>query len=68
MGRGQEDFENISKTIKIEFEKLEISRIKDFKKNVVKYMESLLDTQQKVIACWENFLPETKAISCPSSS
>jgi len=63
VNRGQEDFENISKTIKIEFEKLEISRIKDFKKNIVQYMESLLDTQQKIILAWENFLPETKAIA-----
>ena len=63
MKRGQEDFENISKTIKIEFEKLEISRIKDFKKNIVKYMESLLDTQQKVIACWQSFEPDARGIS-----
>lgn len=63
MSRGQEDFENISKTIKIEFEKLEISRIKDFKKNIVKYMESLLDTQQKIIQCWQLFEPEARSIS-----
>lgn len=58
MNRGQEDFEKISKTIKIEFEKLELSRIKDFKKNIVKYMECLLETQQKIILAWDAFYPE----------
>lgn len=62
MNRGQEEFENISKTIKQEVERFELSRIRDFKSNIIKYMEALLDTQQKLIKYWEAFLPEAKAI------
>lgn len=61
--RGQEEFENISKMIRKEVERFEFNRIKDFKQNIVKYMESLLETQQQVIKHWEAFLPEAKAIA-----
>lgn len=60
--RGQEEFENISKNIKIEMERFELNRIAEFKNNIVKYMESLLETQQQIIAAWEKFLPEVKSI------
>lgn len=63
VNRGQEEFEIISKTIKSELEKFELTRISDFKANIVKYMESLLETQQQLIKHWESFLPEAKAIS-----
>ena len=63
VNRGQEEFENISKTIKIELEKFEVTRVQDFKNNIIKYMESLLETQQQLIKHWEGFLPEAKAIS-----
>jgi len=41
----------------------EINRVKDFKLSIIKYMESLLNTQQQLIKYWERFLPEAKAIS-----
>jgi len=63
VNRGQEEFENISKTIKLELEKFEITRVQDFKNNIIRYMESLLETQQQLIKHWESFLPEAKAIS-----
>lgn len=63
MSRGQEEFENISKTVKVEMEQFEINRINDFKVNIIKYMESLLETQQQLIKYWEGFLPEAKAIA-----
>lgn len=49
--------------IKQEVERFELARIKDFKANIIKYMESLLDTQQQLINYWEAFLPEAKAIA-----
>ena len=61
--RGQEEFEAISKTIKQELEKFELTRVSDFKASIIKYMESLLETQQQLIKHWEGFLPEAKAIS-----
>lgn len=63
VNRGQEEFENISKTIKSEVEKFEIQRITDFKASLIKYMESLLETQEQLIKHWEAFLPDAKAIS-----
>ncbi|XP_054721066.1 sorting nexin-2-like isoform X2 [Uloborus diversus] len=61
--RGQEEFENISKMIRKEVERFEKSRVHDFKVSIVKYMESLLETQQQLIKHWESFLPEAKAIA-----
>ncbi|GBM22212.1 Sorting nexin-2 [Araneus ventricosus] len=61
--RGQEEFENISKMIRKEVERFEKSRVHDFKVSVIKYMESLLETQQQLIKHWEAFLPEAKAIA-----
>jgi sorting nexin-1/2 len=63
VSRGQEEFETISKTIRQELEKFEENRIQDFKINIIKYMESLLETQQQLIKYWEAFLPEAKAIA-----
>lgn len=63
VNRGQEEFELISKTIKLELDKFELNRVNDFKASIVKYMESLLQTQLQLIKHWESFLPEAKAIS-----
>ncbi|XP_054159391.1 sorting nexin-2-like [Oppia nitens] len=63
VSRGQEEFESISKTIRLEVERFEVSRIRDFKDSIIKYMESLLDSQQQLIKYWEAFLPEAKAIA-----
>jgi len=46
--RAQEEFESMSKVIKKELETFETARVKDFKKTIVKYLESLLSHQQEV--------------------
>ncbi|AWP07730.1 Sorting nexin-2 [Scophthalmus maximus] len=56
--QGERDFEQISKTIRKEKE-----RVKDFKTIIIKYLESLVQTQQQLIKYWDAFLPEAKAIS-----
>ncbi|GAB6032425.1 hypothetical protein CHUAL_011063 [Chamberlinius hualienensis] len=61
--RGQEEFENISKMIRKEMEAFEYNRVQDFKRTIIRYMESLMNTQQQLIKCWEAFLPEAKAIA-----
>lgn len=63
MEKAKEDFETISSNIKTEFERFEINRIRDFKRNFVAYMESLLETQESLVECWEAFLPESKSIA-----
>lgn len=60
--KGQEDFDEISKTIQKEFARFEASRVSDFKDLIIKYLESLMECQQKMVKYWEAYLPEAKAI------
>ncbi|NP_001171861.1 sorting nexin 2 [Saccoglossus kowalevskii] len=60
---GQEDFERVSKTIRKEIEAFETQRVQDFRSVIVKYLETLMDSQQQLIKYWEGFLPEAKAIA-----
>ncbi|KTF76544.1 hypothetical protein cypCar_00032303 [Cyprinus carpio] len=41
----------------------EKEKARDFKRQIVKYLESLLNSQQQLIKYWEAFLPEAKAIA-----
>lgn len=59
--RGQEDFEKISKNIKKDVEKFELDRVKEFQANMMKYLETLLDSQKKLMESWESFLPESQS-------
>ncbi|XP_034847331.1 sorting nexin-2-like [Mirounga leonina] len=61
--QGGRDFEQISKTIRKEVGRFEKERVKDFKTVIIKYLESLVQTQQQLIKYWEAFLPEAKAIA-----
>uniref|UniRef100_A0A4W3IMZ3 Sorting nexin-2 n=1 Tax=Callorhinchus milii TaxID=7868 RepID=A0A4W3IMZ3_CALMI len=46
--QGERDFEQISKTIRKEIGRFEKERVKDFKTVIIKYLESLVQTQQQV--------------------
>lgn len=46
--RSQAEFDSISGVIKKELELFEMTRVKDFKKVILKYLESLLSHQQDV--------------------
>uniref|UniRef100_A0A8C4XJ56 Sorting nexin-2 n=1 Tax=Falco tinnunculus TaxID=100819 RepID=A0A8C4XJ56_FALTI len=61
--QGEKDFEHISKTIREEVQRFERERVKDFKTVIIKYLESLVQTQQQLIKYWEAFLPEAKSIA-----
>ncbi|VDI17930.1 sorting nexin-2-like isoform X1 [Mytilus galloprovincialis] len=61
--KGKEDFEKISQTIRKEMGRFDRHRVEDFKTTVVRYLEQLMENQQKLIKCWEAFLPEAKAIA-----
>ncbi|GLV43424.1 Sorting nexin 1 [Carabus blaptoides fortunei] len=60
--RGQENFEKISKMIKLEMERFEECRIQDFKETFVKYLENHMEHQAQLVKIWETFLPEAKSI------
>uniref|UniRef100_A0A8C9U5I9 Sorting nexin 1a n=1 Tax=Scleropages formosus TaxID=113540 RepID=A0A8C9U5I9_SCLFO len=57
------DFERISATVRKEVLRFEKEKTRDFKKQIIKYLESLQHSQQQLIKYWEAFLPEAKAIA-----
>ncbi|CAM9418477.1 unnamed protein product [Lampetra fluviatilis] len=61
--QGESEFEIVSKTIRKEVMRFEKERVRDFKNGIVRYIESLINTQQQLIKYWEAFLPEAKAIA-----
>ncbi|KAH9399591.1 sorting nexin-2 [Tyrophagus putrescentiae] len=61
--KAREDCQTVSGNIKTEFERFEGNRIRDFKRNFLAYMESLLMTQEALVQSWEGFLPEAKSIA-----
>lgn len=60
--RGQDNFDKISKMIKLEVERFEECRIEDFKNTLIKYLENHMEHQAQLVKIWESFLPEAKAI------
>ncbi|XKL61130.1 hypothetical protein PGB90_008187 [Kerria lacca] len=63
VSRCEEEFQKVSKVIKLEFEQFENNRIKEFKTLVTNYLEVLAQHQTQVMKCWQIFLPEAKAIN-----
>ncbi|NP_001084834.1 sorting nexin 1 L homeolog [Xenopus laevis] len=59
----ERDFERISVTVRKEVMRFEKEKSKDFKSHIVKYLETLLNSQHKLVKYWEAFLPEAKVIS-----
>lgn len=59
----ERDFERISTVVRKEVTRFEKEKSKDFKNHVMKYLETLLHSQQQLAKYWEAFLPEAKAIS-----
>ncbi|KAL7833865.1 hypothetical protein AOLI_G00288250 [Acnodon oligacanthus] len=62
VGQCERDFERISSTLRKEVHRFEKEKCRDFKHHIVKYLESLLRSQHRLVKCWEAFLPEAKAI------
>lgn len=59
--RGQDDFDKISNNIKKDVEKFELDRVKEFQANIMKYLDTMLESQRKLIECWEGFIPSSQA-------
>ncbi|CAK9439849.1 uncharacterized protein LODBEIA_P39490 [Lodderomyces beijingensis] len=51
----QKQFDDISQTIKNEFDEFEMSRIDDFRNNVEIYIESSIESQKEAIEIYETF-------------
>ncbi|XP_028287219.1 sorting nexin-1a [Parambassis ranga] len=59
----ERDFERVSATVRKEVVRFEKEKTKNFKRQIIKYLESQLQSQQQLIKYWEAFLPEAKAIA-----
>uniref|UniRef100_UPI0037E8BA17 sorting nexin-1a n=1 Tax=Semicossyphus pulcher TaxID=241346 RepID=UPI0037E8BA17 len=59
----ERDFERVSATVRKEVVRFEKEKAKNFKRQIIKYLETLLQSQQQLIKYWEAFLPEAKAIA-----
>uniref|UniRef100_A0A8C5EUY1 Sorting nexin-2 n=1 Tax=Gouania willdenowi TaxID=441366 RepID=A0A8C5EUY1_GOUWI len=58
----ERDFEQISRTIRKEVGRFEKERVKDFKTSIIKYLESLVLTQQQVIKSYFTFRYVTASV------
>ncbi|XP_017292501.1 sorting nexin-1a [Kryptolebias marmoratus] len=59
----ERDFQRVSATVRKEVTRFEKERTKNFRRQIIKYLESLLQSQQQLMKYWEAFLPEAKAIA-----
>lgn len=62
VAKSKEEFENISKAIKVEMKKFDVNRVKEFKTELTKYLNTFLKNQEAVLSIWEGFLPQVKEI------
>ncbi|XP_042275686.1 sorting nexin-1-like isoform X1 [Thunnus maccoyii] len=59
----ERDFDRVGMTVRKEVLRFEKEKAKDFKSQIIKYLDSMLQSQQRLIKFWEAFLPEAKAIA-----
>ncbi|XP_038157204.1 sorting nexin-1a [Cyprinodon tularosa] len=59
----EQEFERVSATVRKEVVRFEKEKTKNFKRQIITYLESLLQSQHQLIKYWEAFLPEAKAIA-----
>ncbi|XP_030043868.1 sorting nexin-1 [Microcaecilia unicolor] len=59
----ERDFERVSATVRKEVVRFEKEKTKDFRNHIIKYLETLLNSQHQLVKYWDAFLPEAKAIS-----
>ncbi|XP_037547764.1 sorting nexin-1 [Nematolebias whitei] len=59
----ERDFDRIGMTVRKEILRFEKEKAKDFKSQIIRYLDAMLQSQQRLIKFWEAFLPEAKAIA-----
>ncbi|XP_037622158.1 sorting nexin-1a [Sebastes umbrosus] len=59
----ERDFERVSATVRKEVVRFDKEKAKNCKRDIINYLECLLQSQQQLIKYWEAFLPEAKAIA-----
>lgn len=61
--RHERDFDRIGTTVRKEVLRFEKEKAKDFRTQLVKYLDAMLQSKQRLVKFWEAFLPEAKAIA-----
>jgi len=61
----QENFDRISRLIRKEVEAFDFKKADDFKKTIIKYLETMLSAQEQISEQWERYLPEIKVVNVP---
>nr|XP_040019487.1 sorting nexin-1a isoform X1 [Gasterosteus aculeatus aculeatus]XP_040019488.1 sorting nexin-1a isoform X1 [Gasterosteus aculeatus aculeatus] len=59
----ERDFDKVSATVRKEVNRFDKEKAKNFKREIINYLECHLQSQQQLIKYWEAFLPEAKAIA-----
>lgn len=59
----EKDFDRIGMTVRKEVLRFEKEKAKDFKSQIMKYLDAMLQSQQRIVKFWEAFLPEAEAIA-----
>ncbi|XP_054475418.1 sorting nexin-1a [Anoplopoma fimbria] len=59
----ERDFDKVSATVRKEVVRFDKEKARNFKREIINYLECLLQSQQQLIKYWEAFLPEAKAIA-----
>ncbi|XP_068458447.1 sorting nexin-1a [Clinocottus analis] len=59
----ERDFDRVSATVRKEVVRFDKEKARNFKREIINYLECLLQSQQQLIKYWEAFLPEAKAIA-----
>jgi sorting nexin-1/2 len=60
--KAKEEFEQISKNIKEEVKRFDFERAKEFKVEITKYLQTLLNNQEQLVKIWEAYREQVKAI------
>ncbi|XP_031725280.1 sorting nexin-1a [Anarrhichthys ocellatus] len=59
----ERDFDRVSATVRKEVSRFDKEKARNFKREIINYLECLLHSQQQLIKYWDAFLPEAKAIA-----
>uniref|UniRef100_A0A8C2Z0H2 Sorting nexin-2 n=1 Tax=Cyclopterus lumpus TaxID=8103 RepID=A0A8C2Z0H2_CYCLU len=59
----ERDFDRVTATVRKEVVRFDKEKARNFKREIINYLECLLQSQQQLIKYWEAFLPEAKAIA-----
>ncbi|KAM8891952.1 sorting nexin-1a [Spinachia spinachia] len=59
----ERDFDKVSATVRKEVNRFDKEKAKNFKREIINYLQCHLQSQQQLIKYWEAFLPEAKAIA-----